>query len=460
MADFTDTICALSTPAGRSGLAVVRISGEKSLQIHRKIFKPRGNSREILARKAMVGQIVDSKNKDTIDDAVAVFYQRPKSYTGEDMTEYSVHGSPVLIAELIDCICHQGARLAEPGEFTMRAFINGKMDLAQAEAVSDIIEATTRYQAQVASRQSTGELSRKIEPIKNKIVEIIVQLETAIEFVEEDLTLESQQAIKEKLLETCEELREWIDSYRQGRYLREGFSLAIVGRPNVGKSSLFNALLKQDRSIVMDLPGTTRDMISEYTSIGGIPVRLLDTAGIHDSGEAVQSLGIDRTYGAISDADAILFVLDRSRKLENEDLKIYQGLTSMRCILVLNKKDLESDWTLNDIGDMTGKWPWIEVSAKHDTGIEELRDLIIKKIFGNEGFHPEGVLITNIRHCHCLEGAKHELEMAEKALGEGLSEEFVLIHLHSGLKKIGAITGETTVEDILSDIFSRFCIGK
>ncbi len=460
MADLSDTICALSTPSGRSGIAVVRVSGTKSREIYRKIFKSKNKIREPKPRLVTMGHIMDPRNGNVIDEANAVCYHAPKSYTGEDMTEYSMHGSPVLVAALLHSICSLGARLAEPGEFTMRAFIHGKMDLTQAEAVKDIIDANTLYQAQVAARQRSGEFSKRIRPLKKTITDIIVQLESALEFVEEDLPVDARATVVKKLETAITEIRYLKKSHRIGRVIRNGLRMAIVGRPNAGKSSLFNALLKQDRSIVMDLPGTTRDLVSEYTSINGIPVQLLDTAGLHQSMDSVEGLGMEKTYQAIADAEAVLIVVDRSISQDEEDINIKKELKNLSCIVVMNKNDLESRWTPLEMNEFAGEWPWLEVSAKYGSGIDCLRSMIIDNIFGSGDVQRDDVLVTNLRHFHYLETLEEEMVQAAGALNQGLSEEFPLIHLHKGLKNIGAITGETSVEDLLTEIFSRFCIGK
>lgn len=460
MYDLTDTICALSTASGRSGLAVVRVSGSKSLEIYRKLFKSRNRKKKLQPRIVTLGNIVDPDNGSVLDEANAICYLAPKSYTGEDMTEYSIHGSPVIISSLLQAICSLGARLAEPGEFTMRAYLNGKMDLTQAEAVKDIIDSTTLFQAQVAARQRSGEITKRIKPIKEALTDIIVQLETAVEFVEEDLPLDARETVSDKLKSAIKEIRYWNKAHKAGRVVRDGFRMAVVGRSNVGKSSLFNALLKQDRSIVMDLPGTTRDLVSEYTSIHGIPVQLLDTAGLHISLDTAEGLGMEKTYQAIADAEAILIVIDRNLPPGEEDYKIKSELRKLSCIVVINKNDLESRWTLADMKTFAGKWPWIEVSAKYGTGIDRLRSLIFEKTFGSGEIQRDDVLVTNLRHCQYLRALEEEMIRAAEALNGGLSEEFALIHLHRGLKHIGAITGETSVDNLLTEIFSRFCIGK
>jgi len=467
MKDLADTICALSTPPGRSGIAVVRMSGPQSLTILRKIFFAKSGERELSPRHARLGRIVAPGDGSEIDEVVATFFPAPNSYTREDMAEISLHGSPVLIAALLDSLCSLGARLARPGEFTMRSFLNGRIDLTQAEAVHDIIEATTLYQAQMAGRQRSGELAKNLRPIKDDVVDIIVNLESAVEFVEENLTLASRERLIQQLGQVRGQLRDWMDSYRQGKVIKEGFSMAVVGRPNVGKSSVFNALLAQNRSIVAEMPGTTRDLVSEFTNLGGIPVRLQDTAGIHDSEDQIEKLGIDRSLQAIADADAILFVTDISVPISQQDLAFKHQIEHLSCIVVLNKSDLPSVWESSEkrefVGthqELVGPRPSIEVSAKTGYGIAELRTAILNGILGEGGLRQDGILVTNLRHYHSLKAAERCFANAVSALNEGLSEEFALVDLHSGLRDLGAITGEMGIEDILTEIFSRFCVGK
>jgi tRNA modification GTPase len=460
MKDLADTICALSTPPGRSGIAVVRMSGPESLDFYRQVFKPKRGIGETQPRFSVLGRIVDPRSGIEIDEAVVSCFPSPNSYTREDMVEFSIHGSPVLISALLDCLCSLGARLAEPGEFTMRAFLHGRIDLTQAEAVNDIINATTLYQAQVAGRQSSGALARKLSTTKELLVEIIVHIESAVEFYEEDLALEPREVVIEHIAQLRRQLMDWVDSYRKGRVIREGFSMAVVGRPNVGKSSVFNALLNQDRSIVTEIPGTTRDLVSEFTNLEGIPVRLLDTAGIHASEDHIERLGIDRSLQAIAEADAILFVGNRNQPLSQQDMELRRQLEHLSCIAVINKCDLPSVWTAGERKEFIGAWPNAEVSAKTGSGIARLRRAILDGIIGAGRVTGEGILITNLRHCQNLEAAERYLGQAATALNEGLSEEFALVDLHKGLQELGAIMGEVHRDDLLTEIFSRFCVGK
>jgi tRNA modification GTPase len=460
MEDFENTICALSTPPGCSGIAVVRITGNRSLSLLQTILFLNKPSNIFINRNAMLGRIVDPRDGMEIDEAIGTFFGAPNSYTGEDMAELSLHGSPVLVSALLDCLCALGARLAMPGEFTMRAFLHGKMDLTQAEAIRDVIEAKTLFQAQTAGRQRSGAISQQLSPIKDMLVDVIVHLESAVEFVEENLPVDSRNALVLKLSEVQKQVRSWIDSYRKGKIVRDGFSMAVVGRPNVGKSSLFNAILAKNRSIVAEMPGTTRDLVSEFTSIEGIPVHLQDTAGIHNSEDYVENLGIDRSIQAIGDSDAIILVIDSSRECSEEDMHLKSQLEHFSSIVLFNKSDLPSRWSFDEKSQFAGNRPFIETSAKTGSGIENLRSTILESIFGAGGIPCEGMLITNLRHCHCMENVEKHIVLACAALKEGLSEEFVLLDLHKGLENLGGITGEMHVDDLLAEIFSRFCVGK
>jgi len=460
MVDLTDTICALSTAPGRSGIAVVRMSGDACFPILQQVFQPDHACLEMPARRAVLGRVIDARTRDEIDEALVTCFKKPNSYTGEDVAELSVHGSPVVVAELLDLLCSRGARLAEPGEFTMRAFLRGRMNLAQAEAVRDVIEAQTSYQLKVAARQRAGALARQLEPLKARLIDIVAALETAVEFVEEDLALEGREALAAGLEGIMEETGRWAASYRRGRIVRDGFSMAVVGRPNVGKSSVFNALLAEERSIVTEHPGTTRDLVSEHAAIEGIPVRLMDTAGLREGRDVVEQLGVERSLRVLADVDVILLVLDPSRPWCEEDEEVRRRTEGLSCIAVFNKSDLAPVWTESQRARYATTSPGIAVSALRGSGMDDLRRAIHGRLMGDAGSGSEGLLITNLRHCRCLEAAQQQLAAAVEALRAGLSEEFALVDLRRGLRTLGEITGETAVDDILAQIFSRFCIGK
>ena len=459
MVDRGDTICALSSAPGRSGIAVVRVSGPRCFEIVGRIFTSSARP-DMPDRRVALGRVFDLRSGADLDQALVTHFPSPNSYTGEDVAEVSVHGSPVVVSHLLDSLCAAGARLAEPGEFTLRAFLNGRMDLVQAEAVRDVIEAQTFYQLQIAGRQLAGALSLQLEPVKRELMDVIVQLETAVEFVEEDLAPESRERVAARLDRVLAELSRWMHSFRRGRIVREGFSLAVAGRPNVGKSSLFNALLAEERSIVTELPGTTRDLVSESANIEGVPVRLTDTAGLREGGNQIEQMGVDRSIRLIADVDAILLVLDMSRSYCVEDESLLERMSGYSCIVAFNKCDLPCAWTAQQKAEFAGRWPCADVSALSGENIDRLRAAIQRHLFGEAACERDGLLVTHLRHSQCLESARAALAEAAGTLRGGASEEFVLADLYRGLRKLGEITGETGVEEILGAIFSQFCIGK
>jgi len=459
MQDPSDTICALSTPPGRSGIAVVRLSGADCLPILRQISEKTIPE----PRKACLRHLADPRSGEEIDEAVVTYFEAPHSYTGENLAEFSLHGNPAIITALLDTLCHLGSRFATPGEFTMRAFLRGRIDLADAEAIRDVIEARTLYQAQIAGRQRGGALSKELQPAKDSLIEAIVHLESAVEFAEEELPTASREAIYDLLGGAARLIGKLIHSFRKGRFVREGFTLAIVGPPNAGKSSVFNALLGRDRSIVTEIPGTTRDLVSEEAAIGGIPVRFEDTAGLRTGGGEIEKLGMERSRRAAADADAVLLVVDANRKLaelSEEERGFRQELTSPAGIVIFNKSDLPARVTEEEKRALADTWPYIDASAKTGYGIDDARNLILKCISGNEEPDRDVFLVTNLRHCQALEKALDGLELGSEALKKGMSEEFALFDLRKSLNAIGEITGETGAEDLLDEIFSRFCIGK
>jgi len=456
MQNLTDTICALSTPPGRSGVAVVRLSGVDCLPILCQITGKEAPE----PRKACLRRLTDPRSGEEIDEAVVTFFEAPNSYTGENLAEISPHGNPAVIAALLDTLCHFGARLAAPGEFTMRAFLRGRIDLAGAEAIRDVIEARTLYQAQMAGRQRGGALAKELQPVRDRLIEVIVNLESAVEFAEEDLPTASREALFSLLGEAAQRVGKLIHSFRKGRFVREGFTLAVIGPPNAGKSSIFNALLGRDRSIVTDIPGTTRDLVAEDAAIGGIPVRLEDTAGLRTGGGEIEKLGMERSRQAAADADAVLLVVDSSRNLTEEEYELRRQLTSPAGIVILNKSDLPARVTAEEKRALAGSWLHIDASAKTGHGMDEVRAAILKQISGGEEPGRDEFIITNLRHCQALEKTLAGLERGNGALQKGVSEEFALFDLRKALDALGEITGETGAEDLLDEIFSRFCIGK
>ena len=384
-----------------------------------------------------------------VDQVVAAFFAAPRSYTAEDLVEISCHGSPVILRFCVERACAAGARLAEPGEFTLRAYVNGRIDLPQAEAVRDLIEATTLYQARVAAQQVEGSVSKRIRPIKEQLVELIALLEAGIDFAEDDISVAPLEEILRRLSLMEQALAALASTFDYGKMVHSGITLAIVGRPNVGKSSLFNRLLEQDRAIVTDIPGTTRDLVSEVAAIRGIPVKFVDTAGIRTGQDLVETLGIERSYQAMADADLTLVVLDLAAPIHPDDLALLERAKNQgRWILVGNKADLPRAAELTE--------DCISVSALTGEGIGRLRD----EIAPTTSREQESGFITSIRHERLLRESLEALAQAGKAAEFGIPHEMLLLDLYAALRPLDAITGATTADDILNRIFSTFCIGK
>lgn len=448
----SDTIVALSTPPGRGGLGVIRISGGESRAIAEAILRfPDSSCWQ--PWRARTAHLVDPQGR-IVDQVVVIFFEKPRSYTSEDVVEISCHGAPVVLRLAVERALGAGARLAEPGEFTLRAYLNGRIDLPQAEAVRDLIEATTLYQARIAAQQAQGSVSRRVAPLKEQLLELIALLEAGIDFAEDDISVAPPAEILRRLDPIEEGIRTLAASFQYGNLVRAGITLAIVGRPNVGKSSLFNALLEQDRAIVTEIPGTTRDLVSETAAIGGIPVRLYDTAGIRHSTERVETLGIERSYQAMADADLTLVVIDLSQPTTAEDDALIEHARRQgRCLLVGNKSDL------GNAGDLVAGVD-LRVSARTGAGIPRLREAILQAVAPRGAFEQETGFITSLRHEQCLRESIQYLEKARNAVAAAIPHEMLLLDLYSALRPIDAITGATTADDILNRIFSTFCIGK
>jgi len=454
-----DTIVAISTPLGRSGLGVARLSGAEARSIACRILRL-PDPGVLQPWRAHLAELLDAQGH-PVDEAVVTFFEAPRSYTAEDLVEISCHGAPVILRHVVERALAAGARLAEPGEFTLRAFLHGRIDLPQAEAVRDLIEATTLYQARVAAQQVGGSVSHRIAPLKEQLVELIALLEAGIDFAEDDVSVARPSEILRRLDPIMEGVRRLAESYQYGAVVREGLTLAIVGRPNVGKSSLFNRLLEQDRAIVTDIPGTTRDLISETASIAGIPVKLYDTAGIREPSGRVESLGIERSYQAMADADLTLVVIDLSQPLDGQDEALIARAQSQgRHLLVGNKNDIGSISLLTCRSGSGIPCRPVPVSALTGDGIPQLREQILEAIAPKGAFEQETGFITSLRHEQLLRESAAFLDKARGAVESAIPHEMLLLDLYSALRPIDAITGATTADDILNRIFSTFCIGK
>lgn len=462
-----DTIVAISTPWGRSGIGVVRLSGVDALEIACHFLRRRDLPTQESLIKAVAGipqqavlaAVIDPQDGELIDQAVVIFFKGPRSYTGEDVVEISCHGSPVVLEHVLHLAMGFGARLAEPGEFTFRAFFHGHMDLIQAEAVHDLIEAKTLYQARIAIQQAQGSLSKTLAPLKGQLIDLIALMEAGIDFAEDDVSVPDNGVLISRLEKLLRSVDPVLESYAHGRIIHEGLSLAIIGRPNVGKSSLFNRLLAMERAIVTDIPGTTRDLISETAQIHGIPVRLVDTAGIRGGSDLVEQEGVTRSYSALAESDLVLLVLDTSDPWNADDLGLLEQVRPLKHLVVLNKCDLEPRIHIPEA--IEAEHVMVRVSAKTEEGIPQLKDIISRKVTD----HPGGefsscVTLTNLRHHQLLTEGRSFLESARKALQDLQPHEMVLLNLYGALRSFDSMTGETTVEDILGNIFSSFCVGK
>jgi len=457
-----DTIVALATPAGRSGIGVIRLSGSGSLPIVSQL-----TSAEIASstpRTAHLVQLFDPSSNETIDEAIVTYFKAPRSFTGEDVIEISCHGSPVVLRQVIDICLRAGARLAEAGEFSLRALSNGRMDLTEVEAIRDLIDAQTVASARQAVRQLRGEFSHELQPLKDELLDVIVLLESALEFVEDDLPDLQSKNVAEKLNSIRDRLLKIALTFKAGHLLREGLRVAIVGRPNVGKSSLFNALLGSDRAIVTDIAGTTRDQLHEKLTIGDIPISLIDTAGLRETTDTVETIGVERSRRTMADADLVIVMLDASESVTAEDLTILESVAELTHFVTFNKTDKVSEGELGQVRSEfmlkhSCEIPLSALSAKTGDGLDELKRLIIKPFTTNVAA-TNGFLVSDARHNDLLNHAANEIEQSLSALKAKASEEIVLIGLHNTLRYLGQITGETTTEDMLTRVFSTFCIGK
>ena len=447
-----DTIAAVSTPPGRGGIGIVRLSGPEARAVAEKILRFSGGCAAWKSWSAVLAELADAEGRAVDPQVVVTYFAAPRSYTAEDVVEISCHGAPVVLRYALERACQAGARLAEPGEFTLRAYLNGRIDLPRAEAIRDLIEATTLYQARIAAQQAEGSVSRRLKPVKEQLLELIALLEAGIDFAEDDISVAPAEEILRRTEPILVAVSALIASFAYGKLVHDGFTLAIVGRPNVGKSSLFNRLLEQDRAIVTDTPGTTRDSVSETASLDGIPVKFVDTAGIRTAQDAIENLGIERSYRAMADADLTLVVVDLSTPLEAQDRELIRRAGERgKHLIAGNKSDLDRRADC----DMA-----LPVSALTGEGLPALKQRLVEAIAPEGRFEQEGGFITSLRHEQLLKESREALEQARGATMLGIPHEMLLLDLYAALRQIDAITGATTADDILNRIFSTFCIGK
>jgi tRNA modification GTPase len=455
MFSTSDTIVAIATPPGRGGLGVIRISGSDAARIARALI---GRSQSLTPRLATFATIESGTSRQIQragDQVVLTYFVAPASYTGEDVVEISAHGSPVVLNSILRAVIDAGARLAEPGEFTLRAFLNGKLDLIQAEAVADLIDAVTPLQARTAFDQLEGTLTKAIGEIDQALFDIIARLEASLDFPDEGYHFVAPKEASESIARVIERIDALLAQAARGRLVREGAQVAIVGAPNVGKSSLFNALLNTNRAIVTAIPGTTRDLLTERADIGGLSLALIDTAGVRETSDVVEREGVSRARDTIGVADLTIVVLDRSRPLSKDDHDLLEATTTRPRLVALNKSDLPSAFPLERLEPLEP----LELSARTGAGLESLIDRIASALSSNESVR-DTPAITNVRHTVLLERAKESLTRAGLALESKVSEEFPLLDLQEASAALQEITGKRTSDDLLRRIFERFCIGK
>ena len=456
----SDTIVALATPPGRSGIGVIRMSGPESLAILRKLIGDRSCAPQ--PNMLLLRNVIDPATSEQIDQALVCYFRAPHSFTGEDIVEFHGHGSPVVLRTIIDAALKLGARLADPGEFSLRAVAGGRMNLTEAEAIRDLIDAQTDVAVRQATRQLKGEVSHRLQPVKDELLRIIVRLESSLEFVEDDLPALEQDEMLKSFRRLGSDLTQLANTFVRGRLIRDGLRVSIVGRPNAGKSSLFNMLVGHARAIVTDIPGTTRDTITESIGLSGVPVVLTDTAGLRISNDQIESIGVDRAKREAADSDLSIIVIDGSASFTDEDRAVLAETACQNHVIALNKSDLptfslarmKEDSFLAQFASTV-----VPVSAKTEAGLDTLRAAILRP-FTNGTLDGRGLLITNARHHDLLQRAVEAILSSETLLKDQASEELVLIGLHNALRYLGEITGETTSDEILGKIFSTFCIGK
>ncbi|NFT93708.1 tRNA uridine-5-carboxymethylaminomethyl(34) synthesis GTPase MnmE [Clostridium botulinum] len=452
-----DTICGIATPIGEGGVSIIRISGSKALDIISKIFVGKNNIdlKQMKTYTMRYGHIIELESKDVIDEVIISYMKGPHSYTTEDIIEINCHGGVISTNSVMNQVIKAGARVAEPGEFTKRAFLNGRIDLSQAEAVIDIIKAKTDLSMKSALMQSGGALSTKIKEIRQYLLNTLALIEYGVDFTEDDEDIDDTLVlrVKDGIKTTILRVKELLKGADEGKIIRDGLNVVIIGKPNVGKSSLLNVLLKEKRAIVTDIPGTTRDIIEEYLNIDGIPIKITDTAGIRETEDTVEKIGVERSREKIEEADLIILILDSSRDLEEEDKEIINTIKDKNHIVLLNKTDL--DRKIADI-NLDNQ---IKISAKTGYGIEELKNKI-KELFFSGDINSESLIVSNVRHKQAL---YRSLENCEVALDRVNANEFldlISIYVTSAMKALGEITGDELEEDVLNKIFSEFCVGK
>ncbi|GAB6085945.1 tRNA uridine-5-carboxymethylaminomethyl(34) synthesis GTPase MnmE [Alkaliphilus crotonatoxidans] len=457
-----DTIAAIATAPGEAGIGVIRISGEKALEVIDLLFKSAGGKKlsEFSPRRLTYGHIFDPVKGEKIDEVLAVYMSAPNTYTKENVVEINCHGGMIPVKRILELILRQGIRAADPGEFTKRAFLNGRIDLAQAEAVMDLISAKTEKGFDIALDQLEGSLSKRVEGFRNQVLELLAHMEVSIDFSEEDVDEITLDLLLEKSIALEKEMEHLLLTADTGKILREGLSTVIVGKPNVGKSSLLNALLRESRAIVTEIPGTTRDVIEEQLNIRGIPLKLIDTAGIRETEDIVERIGVQKTKEFFNRADLVILMLDASRDLTEEDLEIIELIKHKRSMVIINKTDLPNQVNEEKIRQLIGEKPIIKVSLLENHGLEAIEGCLEEMVFQGPLRAKDHLLVTNVRHKNALERALNSLREGIEAIRQKLPMDFIEVDYKNTWNYLGEITGDTVGEDLIDHIFKNFCIGK
>ncbi|MBR3147149.1 MAG: tRNA uridine-5-carboxymethylaminomethyl(34) synthesis GTPase MnmE [Eubacterium sp.] len=457
-----DTIAAIATPFGEGGIGIIRLSGDEAGRILNEVFVPAGKAGtdEAGSRKLMYGRVKDPDTGNVIDEVLAVFMKGPHTYTGEDVAEIDCHGGIVPLRRTLELVYSRGARPAERGEFTKRAYLNGRIDLSQAEAVIDLVKAKADRSFDVAMDQLQGKLSEDIRKIRAKLMDLLVELTVNIDYPDEDIEVITYERLDSGLKDVQADISRLIASSNTGRLISEGIKVSIIGKPNVGKSSLMNALLRESRAIVTDIPGTTRDTIQESLAIDGIPVVLTDTAGIRETEDKIETIGIERSKASFNEADLVLFMIDGSRELSAEDRLIAEHLDPQKTVCIVNKSDMEQKVTAEEIKALSGGAPAVETTLLDDSGAELVEKIIKDRVLAGETSQEESVTVTSARHEQLLRQAEQSVKDALVLVRKEEPVEIIEIDVNQAYESLGEIIGESVGDDIIDEVFSRFCLGK
>ncbi|QDP42024.1 tRNA uridine-5-carboxymethylaminomethyl(34) synthesis GTPase MnmE [Radiobacillus deserti] len=456
----TDTITAISTPIGEGAIAIVRLSGQEAVEIATRLFDGKRLT-DVESHTIHYGKLIDPRTNEVVEEVMVTVMRGPKTFTREDVVEINCHGGLVSVNRVLELVLANGARLAEPGEFTKRAFLNGRIDLSQAEAVMDLIRAKTDRAMNVALKQMDGRLSGLIQNLRQKLIETVAHVEVNIDYPEyDDVEEMSHEMMKEKTKEVYEEIERLLQMAKQGKILREGLATAIIGRPNVGKSSLMNALVHENKAIVTDIPGTTRDTIEEYVNVRGVPLRLVDTAGIRETEDIVERMGVDRSRKVLKESDLILMVLNYSDELTEEDKQLFKAAEGLEKIVILNKTDLPRKINLEEVDGLAEGNPVITTSIIEEKGIDELEEAIAKTFFEGDLDAGDLTYVSNVRHIQLLKQSLQALEDAMTGMESGMPIDLVQIDVTRTWELLGEIIGDTVHESLIDQLFSQFCLGK